>query len=134
MSDHRLVHQPPPGRGRATRTTRPFAGSGRRVTRPCSSSRFRRLVIADGDSTTAWASAPADSSNGLPDRRSDARTSNSPRLIPKPESVASMAAPADACARLSRANTAIDSGSMSGLSRRHWRVIRSTASFDTETV
>ncbi len=45
-----------------------------------------------------------------------------------------MASPADAWARLSRANIAIDSGSMSGRSRRHWRVIRFTASFATETV
>lgn len=111
-----------------TSMLRRFPGSRARVTWPASSRRSSRLVMVAGESIIARASADGVNVNGSPERRSAARTSNSPVCSPCRRNTASMAGPASPSSRPRRPNVAMASSGRSGRSTRHCWMCRSTAS------
>ncbi len=66
----------------STRDPRRSSGSGRRTMSPAASSRFRRLVIPAGEIIATRARVVGVKTVPAPPRRSAARTSNSPTVIP----------------------------------------------------
>ena len=99
----RLVDRPSLPRGvRRTSVPRRSAGSGRRSTRPASTSRSRRFVMPADESIVACISAVGFSSYGSPARRSAASRSNQPRWSRWPASPSASLSSARAAARRSR--------------------------------